>query len=177
MSQQRNPMLKIWIWRRLRKEFSTKTIPSDVEMIAVICRETGWPAPARSGKRDFFQRYWDDVKFGRTERFAVPMGDRFYRTPAWRAVRYKALKLYGARCQCCGNGPNHGVVLHVDHIKPKSRHPELALEITNLQVLCEDCNLGKMARDETDWRESPDRNDVGQADATGAGRSPERTSS
>jgi 5-methylcytosine-specific restriction endonuclease McrA len=30
----------------------------------------------------------------------------------------------------------------------------LALEITNLQVLCADCNIGKSNTDETDWREA-----------------------
>jgi hypothetical protein len=44
--------------------------------------------------------------------------------------------------------------LHVDHIKSRSKHPDLALEITNLQVLCADCNIGKSNTDETDWREA-----------------------
>lgn len=55
--------------------------------------------------------------------------------------------------QCCGRTPQiHRVVLHVDHVKPRHFFPELALEITNLQVLCEDCNKGKGAWDQTDWR-------------------------
>src|SRR5262249_39926358 len=39
-----------------------------------------------------------------------------------------------------------------DHIKPRSKFPELELELGNLQVLCADCNLGKRAWDQTDWR-------------------------
>lgn len=78
--------------------------------------------------------------------------DSFYRTDAWRKVRYEALVLHGGRCQCCGRSPSDEIVLHVDHIKPRSRYPKLALEPSNLQVLCDDCNLGKGARDETDWR-------------------------
>src|SRR5688572_13677972 len=85
----------------------------------------------------------------------------FYQSDEWRAVRYEALKLHSARCQCCGRSARDGIVIHVDHIKPRSRFPELALTLDNLQILCEDCNLGKMARDETDWRPSPaDRTDV-----------------
>ena len=42
--------------------------------------------------------------------------------------------------------------IHVDHIKPRSKYPELELDINNLQVLCEDCNIGKSNIDETDWR-------------------------
>lgn len=45
-----------------------------------------------------------------------------------------------------------GKVMHVDHIKPKSLHPELKYELSNLQVLCEDCNIGKSNLDDTDWR-------------------------
>lgn len=76
----------------------------------------------------------------------------FYESMGWRAVRYKALVLHGGRCQCCGAGREQGKIMHVDHIKPKSLYPELALVLDNLQVLCEDCNLGKSNRDETDWR-------------------------
>ena len=43
--------------------------------------------------------------------------------------------------------------MHVDHIKPKSTHPHLALVKSNMQVLCEDCNMGKSNRDATDFRD------------------------
>ncbi|MFC6439812.1 HNH endonuclease [Bowmanella sp. JS7-9] len=35
-------------------------------------------------------------------------------------------------------------MLHVDHVKPRAKFPELALDINNLQILCETCNLGKL---------------------------------
>jgi 5-methylcytosine-specific restriction endonuclease McrA len=70
----------------------------------------------------------------------------------WQEVRYRVLKLHGKRCQCCGAGPEVGKRLHVDHIKPRSKFPELEWELSNLQILCEDCNLGKGAWDQTDWR-------------------------
>ena len=76
----------------------------------------------------------------------------FYATISWRELRYKALATHGNRCQCCGASPKTGAVLHVDHVKPRSKYPELSLVLENLQVLCADCNLGKGARDETDWR-------------------------
>lgn len=78
--------------------------------------------------------------------------EEFYRSPEWRAVRYQALKLHGARCQCCGASPAQGKVMHVDHIKPRSKYPHLELVLNNLQVLCEDCNMGKSNVDDTDWR-------------------------
>ena len=54
---------------------------------------------------------------------------------------------------CCGRSKKeHGVVIHVDHIKPRSKFPELALEFDNLQILCDDCNIGKCNKYEDDWR-------------------------
>jgi len=79
-------------------------------------------------------------------------GKRFYRSPEWRELRYAALKAQGRRCACCGATPNGYVKLHVDHIKPISKYPELALVLSNLQIFCEDCNLGKLNKDEIDWR-------------------------
>lgn len=76
----------------------------------------------------------------------------FYETREWREVRYQALLRCGAKCNCCGRTKNDGAILHVDHIKPRSKYPELELDISNLQVLCEDCNFGKSNKDETDWR-------------------------
>ena len=64
----------------------------------------------------------------------------------------KAIEKYGSRCMACGRGPKNGAVIHVDHIKPRSIYPELALSFSNLQILCEDCNLGKMANAGRDWR-------------------------
>lgn len=76
----------------------------------------------------------------------------FYDSDAWKQVRYRVLQKHGARCLVCGATRRDGVRLHVDHIKPRSLHPELELEESNLQVLCEPCNIGKLNRDETDWR-------------------------
>lgn len=80
-------------------------------------------------------------------------GSDFYGSRAWRALRYKVLVARGARCEVCGRTPrDHGVIVHVDHIMPRSQFPDLALEETNLQVACEDCNIGKGTGDTTDWR-------------------------
>lgn len=70
----------------------------------------------------------------------------------WTTLRYRILLKCGRRCMCCGRTPEDGVKIHVDHIKPRATHPELALEESNLQVLCGECNKGKGAWDRTDWR-------------------------
>lgn len=77
--------------------------------------------------------------------------ETFYESREWRDVRYEALKLYDRRCVCCGRKPPE-VQLHVDHIKPRSKRPDLELDINNLQIMCKDCNLGKSNKDSIDYR-------------------------
>jgi len=75
----------------------------------------------------------------------------FYLSGKWKDLRYKAFKIHGRQCLYCGAKPPQ-VVLHVDHIKPRSLRPDLELDINNLQILCEDCNLGKSNKDSIDYR-------------------------
>jgi len=84
--------------------------------------------------------------------YAPPDSNAFLESFEWRRVRMQALKLHGARCQCCGATAADGLRIHVDHIKPRKLFPELALSVDNLQVLCEVCNHGKGNWDQTDWR-------------------------
>ncbi len=82
-----------------------------------------------------------------------PRRDPFLYSFEWKKVRYDALELNDGRCCLCGISAKDGAVLNVDHIKPRKTHPELALTLSNLQVLCGTCNHGKGNRDDTDWRE------------------------
>ena len=79
-------------------------------------------------------------------------GDHFYTYPAWLDLRYKVLAKGPRVCALCGSPEKP---LHVDHIKPRSKYPELSLSLDNLQILCASCNLGKGADDEQDFREEP----------------------
>jgi 5-methylcytosine-specific restriction endonuclease McrA len=57
----------------------------------------------------------------------------------WNIVRDIAQR----RCRRCKlqiQDPNE---LTVDHIKPRSKYPGLALVLSNLQVLCRRCNSSK----------------------------------
>ena len=77
----------------------------------------------------------------------------FYKSFQWRKVRFKALNHYSGECMLCGRShKKHGVVITVDHIKPRSKFPELALDFDNLQLLCEDCNFGKADDESKDYR-------------------------
>lgn len=159
---------KYWIAKHLGLQINGL---DDKAMCRMICEQTKWPEPTKSQRKPLMARYWREVLQGKPPPdipyFVSPPRVRrqkpdkairrvlrkdFYVSDEWRSIRYEALKLHGARCQCCGMSPKEGKIMHVDHIKPRSKYPELALDVTNLQVLCEDCNLGKMARDETDWR-------------------------
>lgn len=78
----------------------------------------------------------------------------FYQSDAWYKVRYERFKLSGRVCACC---KATDCELHVDHIRPRSKYPELELDVTNTQVLCKSCNLGKSNADATDWRPETER--------------------
>ena len=79
--------------------------------------------------------------------------DSFYSSLAWKVCRAWAIETMGQTCAMCGRSPKtHGVAIHVDHIKPRSKFPELAFDKNNLQILCDDCNIGKLNRFSTDYR-------------------------
>lgn len=92
------------------------------------------------------------VVFNQSDSFII--SNDFLFSFEWRKLRMQAIKLHGARCMCCGATPATGAVINVDHVKPRKKYPQLALEITNLQILCHVCNHGKGNWDETDWRKS-----------------------
>lgn len=77
----------------------------------------------------------------------------FYESWEWKRTRYDFLKGKDRRCECCGTSPAHGARMVVDHVKPIRHFWALRLDPKNLQLLCDDCNMGKGSRDMTDWRE------------------------
>lgn len=127
-------------WKRLAKALG-HSCASKLEAKQKVAEVLG-PMPMRAN----VQPPWETPKVTRAA------SDEFLGSYAWRKLRMQAIKKYGRRCQCCGATPAYGVVIHVDHIKPRRKYPELALEINNLQILCEICNHGKGNWDETDWR-------------------------
>lgn len=80
--------------------------------------------------------------------------NEFYASWEWKKARYDALTLHGRQCMCCGFTPYPGCKerLVVDHIKPRSKFPDLALDVSNLQVLCNSCNMGKSNIHQHDFR-------------------------
>ncbi len=66
--------------------------------------------------------------------------DDFCDSKPWRELRAKVIDFYGRQCMKC---KGVGDIIQVDHIKPKSLYPELALDFRNMQVLCIHCNKDK----------------------------------
>lgn len=70
----------------------------------------------------------------------------FVRSPEWKAVASRVLERDGKKCSKCGSDKK----INVDHIIPRSKVPELALDELNLRVLCWPCNSAKNTRVEVD---------------------------
>jgi 5-methylcytosine-specific restriction endonuclease McrA len=101
------------------------------------------------------------IRLLRGKRYAYGWTARFIASPAflqtseWRRIRYDALRANDGRCELCGRNKHQllpGEYLNVDHIQSRKSRPDLALEVTNLAVLCSDDNAGKGNRYADDWR-------------------------
>lgn len=65
-------------------------------------------------------------------------------------IRWQVFQRDNWRCCACGRGAADEVILHVDHVTPRSRGGKDTLE--NFQTLCHECNIGKSNKDATDLR-------------------------
>ena len=95
---------------------------------------------------DNMESWRDDfttAKPSKPKRF-VETGSKFYDSRAWKMLRNRVFRKYGRICMRCDVQGN--IPIQVDHIKPKSLYPNLALEFSNMQVLCIDCNRWKGTR-------------------------------
>ena len=63
----------------------------------------------------------------------------FYQSKPWKEIRESVKKDLTPMCPVCGSEEN----LVVDHIKPLRYFWEERLNLDNLQLLCDDCNLEK----------------------------------
>ncbi|OIP00735.1 MAG: hypothetical protein AUJ97_07710 [Bacteroidetes bacterium CG2_30_32_10] len=65
-------------------------------------------------------------------------------------IRWQVFKRDNWRCVACGQSADDNVILHIDHIIPRSKGGKD--EINNYQTLCETCNIGKSNKDDTNLR-------------------------
>jgi 5-methylcytosine-specific restriction endonuclease McrA len=75
-----------------------------------------------------------------------------YYSEDFRKLRLNVFQRDGEKCAKCGAIPKPGTSLTVDHIKPVSKYPNLAMDEDNLQILCWDCNTKKSNLHNTDYR-------------------------
>jgi 5-methylcytosine-specific restriction endonuclease McrA len=68
--------------------------------------------------------------------------ERWKQTLGGRKWKRKQHSLQEGRCTSCQK-PITLKGSHIDHIKPLSRYPKLAITPDNLRILCDDCNLSK----------------------------------
>ncbi|KGR88715.1 HNH endonuclease [Lysinibacillus odysseyi] len=68
---------------------------------------------------------------------------KFYKSKEWRTLRERILKEQNYECQECKrlglvklHDPTKHKSLDIDHVNEIETHPELALEPSNLRVLC-----------------------------------------
>ena len=72
---------------------------------------------------------------------------QFYASPEWKALRERVIAEDGPTCVICGWAMGLDADVTVDHIRPRSSHPEHSLVRSNLQVLCRRCNSSKGSRE------------------------------
>ncbi|MBL8021389.1 MAG: HNH endonuclease [Leptospirales bacterium] len=69
-------------------------------------------------------------------------------------LRWQVFDRDNFRCVVCGRTAHDGIILHVDHITPRSLGgPD---ELDNFQTLCHLCNLGKSNKSDRNLRKKED---------------------
>ena len=63
-----------------------------------------------------------------------------------------ALELSDRCCALCRSEGRRGQPLNVDHIKNRRENPQLAVTLSNTQILCDPCNAGKGNWRQEDYR-------------------------
>ena len=138
--------LKIEVTYRLKETRRTKSYTTETSARRGIWRWLKKHNDEPNISASYFSPNNEHQRFEHYEQlpeFEVSITTDFYTSTAWRALRYKVLSTQEHKCTKCFRTPEkHGIALHVDHIKPRSKYPQL--EYDNLQILCDDCNLGKM---------------------------------
>lgn len=150
----------VWILFKLSKKLAAKLYPASIIPITKRYdssqRKDSWghslEEEGEEEEEEYVGLYEQIRREQEQKRQAANNAGTFYRSKEWRRLRYQAFSEYGNKCCVCGRGPNDGMVMHVDHIKPRSLYPHLALTLSNLQIMCNECNVSKSNKDEVKWR-------------------------
>ena len=126
------------IWRKLgRQPFygEMKNPISEFTPKPYVVRWGGWMKACAA----FIKYKKNDPEFEKLLRPKSMAGSRTIN----EKIRLQVLKRDNYKCKKCGRSPatHRGISLQVDHIKPFSKGG--GNEVSNLQTLCQKCNLGK----------------------------------
>jgi 5-methylcytosine-specific restriction endonuclease McrA len=88
-------------------------------------------------KAEVIKAKYDPVKVARSE---FKNWRQSFDGKNWKKEKFKSI--HGV-CPVCSQKFNNARHFDIDHIKPLSKYPELALLKGNLQLLCHACNLQK----------------------------------
>ncbi len=126
------------VWTRLGRQPKYDDLARDVSAYS-----SGTYEKRFSGWRRVLEAFVDWANEGIAPETEIASQRAGRRTPRAANWRQRALVLIrdGAKCRFCGASPQSGARLHVDHVVPWSLGGETVIE--NLQVLCEQCNVGK----------------------------------
>lgn len=145
-------ILKLWVhYGRQPSYAELKQSPSKVGAKAYVGRWGGW----KNALKAFIEYSSKEIK--NTKKITIsPEAKETVKELPHRgksrsinlALRYKVLVRDNFRCVICGRSPavDLGTKLHIDHIVAWSKGG--LNELSNLRVLCSDCNLGKGDKDE-----------------------------
>lgn len=87
------------------------------------------------------------VELAEDRKQKIEEAEQFYSSPEWNMLRRQVIKQKGRVCAECGIRIIKNSDVTVDHIKPRSKYPDLALNLENLRVLCRSCNSLKGNRE------------------------------
>jgi hypothetical protein len=87
------------------------------------------------------------VEFAEDRKRKIEEAKQFYSSPEWNLLRKQVIKERGRVCAECGCKIKRNDDVTIDHIKPRSKYPDLALKMDNLRVLCRSCNSRKGNRE------------------------------
>jgi 5-methylcytosine-specific restriction enzyme A len=65
---------------------------------------------------------------------------KFYKSKEWKELRLQALERDRHECQSCRRKGRYRRAKNVHHIKDVKTHPELALDLDNLESICIQCH-------------------------------------
>ena len=103
--------------------------------------------PRRWGSYTKFQKIFSDFKQGNlnlNEVIQKSKDSKKIKRSLSPAIRSSVLKKFNYKCSHCGRTVTDNIKLEIDHIVPLSKKGKN--EIQNLQVLCNECNIGKSNR-------------------------------